>query len=337
MDMFTSQLFSKNRFMINPLTNALLPNQRPSAQLITFALALALVSACSSAPKIAPGIADVRNDLNALQANNELAILAPTAVSQAESAVRAAEQPVKNEELSRHLVFVADRKVNIAWAQAQSRYAEDQLSVLAKARDETRLNARTEEANQARQDARDARSDAADARIDADNAQADSIEAQQQAAELQAQIKLLNAKQSERGWVVTLGDVLFDTGKANLKAANSQHLGDLAQFLTKYPLRGAIIEGHTDSVGAVDYNQRLSQQRADSVRDFLLGRGIQSSRMSSSGKGEQLPIAGNDSAGGRQQNRRVEVIITETERSASSQSSPGKVLAGATEDAETYQ
>jgi outer membrane protein OmpA-like peptidoglycan-associated protein len=111
--------------------------------------------------------------------------------------------------------------------------------------------------------------------------------------------------------VVTLGDVLFDTGKANLKSATSQHLADLASFLSKYPLRGAIIEGHTDNVGSSGYNQGLSQQRADSVRNFLLGRGIQSGRLSSQGKGEELPIAGNDSAGGRQQNRRVEVIITE--------------------------
>jgi outer membrane protein OmpA-like peptidoglycan-associated protein len=315
-----------NQHKTHPLTATM---QRPP-HLLSCALMLVLISACSSAPKVAIGIVDVRNDLNALQANNELATLAPTAVSQAESAVRAAEQPVKNEEYSRHLVFVADRKVNIAWAQAQSRYAEDQLSVLAKSRDEARLASRTDEANLARQDARDARSDAADA-------QAESIEAQQQATDLQAQIKLLNAKQTERGWVVTLGDVLFDTGKANLKTATNQHLGDLAQFLAKYPLRGAIIEGHTDSVGGLSYNQQLSQQRADSVRDFLLGRGIVSSRLSSSGKGEQQPIAGNDSVSGRQQNRRVEVIITETERSVSTQQIPTVMPSGITPSTESNQ
>lgn len=310
------------------MLKSLISSKDGQSQLLGYALVFALVSGCSNSPKIASGITDVRNDLNALQTNNQLAILAPTAVSQAESAVLAAEQPVKNEELSRHLVFVADRKVNIAWAQAQSRYAEDQVSVLAKARDEDRLNSRTEEANLAREDARIARSDAADARLAASSAEADSVNAQQEAAELQAQIKMLNARQSERGWVVTLGDVLFDTGKANLKSATSQHLGDLAQFLAKYPQRGAIIEGHTDSVGGSDYNLQLSQRRADSVRDFLLGRGILSSRMSSSGKGEQLPIAGNDSASGRQQNRRVEVIITDTERSVSTQQLPAASTTG---------
>ncbi len=297
-------------FVLTPL--------RRARQLCWYGLALTVLTACSSAPKLASGITDVRAELSALQANQELAVLAPTAITQAEQAVRAAEQPVKDEALSSHLVFVADRKVNIAWAQAQSRFAEDQHKVLAKARDDARLDSRTREADLAQQDARNARTDAAAARQQTDVAQqqvltakADADNAAQLASELQAQIKLLNARQSERGWVVTLGDVLFDTGKANLKSATSQHLTDLALFLGKYPLRGAIIEGHTDNVGSSGYNQGLSQQRADSVRNFLLGRGIQSGRLSSLGKGEDMPVAGNESVSGRQQNRRVEVIITE--------------------------
>ncbi|MGI2128034.1 OmpA family protein, partial [Shewanella oncorhynchi] len=243
-------------------------------------------------------IGDIRTELNKLQANNELAILAPAAIKQAEEAVRAAEQPVKDEQQSQHLVFVADKKVNIALAQAQSRFAEDQHKVLAKKRDDARLDARTTEANQAHQDARLARADAADAR--------------QETTELQAQLTLLNARQSERGWVVTLGDVLFDTAKADLKSSTSQHLTNLANFLNKYPARGAMIEGYTDSVGSEQYNLGLSQQRADSVSHFLQGKGIQSNRLSSLGKGESSPVANNESASGRQQNRRVEVILTDT-------------------------
>lgn len=269
---------------------------RFSRQLLSYSLLLTTVAACSSAPKMAEGISDIRTELNTLQANNELAILAPAAISQAEEAVRAAEQPVKNEQLSQHLVFVADRKVNIALAQAQSRFAEDQQKVLAKNRDDARLDARTTEANQAHQDARLARADAADARQESDDAQ--------------AQLALLNARESERGWVVTLGDVLFDTGKANLKSSTSQHLTNLATFLGKYPQRGAIIEGYTDSVGTEEYNLGLSERRADSVSNFLQAQGVQSSRLSSQGKGESFPVANNESASGRQQNRRVEVIIT---------------------------
>ncbi|MCK7633064.1 MULTISPECIES: OmpA family protein [Shewanella] len=269
---------------------------RFSRQLLSYSLLLTTVAACSSAPKMAEGISDIRAELNTLQAKNELAILAPAAISQAEEAVRAAEQPVKNEQLSQHLVFVADRKVNIALAQAQSRFAEDQQKVLAKNRDDARLDARTTEANQAHQDARLARADAADARQESDDAQ--------------AQLALLNARESERGWVVTLGDVLFDTGKANLKSSTSQHLTNLATFLGKYPQRGAIIEGYTDSVGTEEYNLGLSERRADSVSNFLQAQGVQSSRLSSQGKGESFPVANNESASGRQQNRRVEVIIT---------------------------
>jgi outer membrane protein OmpA-like peptidoglycan-associated protein len=107
------------------------------------------------------------------------------------------------------------------------------------------------------------------------------------------------------------GDVLFDTAQSNLKASSSNHLANLSAFLKAYPERGVIIEGHTDSVGHEDYNFGLSQRRADSVRSYLLGQGIAASRMTTAGKGESLPIAGNDSASGRQQNRRVEVIITD--------------------------
>ncbi|MGI2153156.1 OmpA family protein [Shewanella oncorhynchi] len=286
--------------MKKPIVSSGLP-LRFSRHLLAYSLILTTVAACSSTPKIAEGIGDIRTELNKLQANNELAILAPAAIKQAEEAVRAAEQPVKDEQQSQHLVFVADKKVNIALAQAQSRFAEDQHKVLAKKRDDARLDARTTEANQAHQDARLARADAADA-----------ADARQETTELQTQLTLLNARQSERGWVVTLGDVLFDTAKADLKSSTSQHLTNLANFLNKYPARGAMIEGYTDSVGSEQYNLGLSQQRADSVSHFLQGKGIQSNRLSSLGKGESSPVANNESASGRQQNRRVEVILTDT-------------------------
>jgi len=143
----------------------------------------------------------------------------------------------------------------------------------------------------------------------ADNANAKS-------AELQAQIAALNAKTTERGLVVTLGDVLFDTAQSNLKASSSNHLANLAAFLKAYPERTVIIEGHTDSVGDEDYNFGLSQRRANSVQSYLAGQGIAASRITTAGKGESLPVADNGSASGRQQNRRVEVIITDATTAA---------------------
>lgn len=281
-------------------------------------LSVLMLSACASAPVPPAGLAAVRTQLNTLQANGNLAALAPVAITQAEEAVQAAEVPTKDKAQEQHLVFVADRKVNIAWAQAQSRQAQDQLKLLSGQQDEARLLSRTREADRAHQDASMARQDARMARSETDSARQETDAARLAADnallladELKEQINTLNARQTDRGLVVTLGDLLFDTGKANLKAGVNNHLTHLASFLAKYPQRAAIIEGHTDDVGSSDYNLGLSQRRADSVRNFLQNQGIASTRLSTDGKGEEVPIAGNDSASGRQQNRRVEVIITE--------------------------
>ena len=133
--------------------------------------------------------------------------------------------------------------------------------------------------------------------------------ARQQADDLARQIAELNAKATDRGLVVTLGDLLFETGKSELKGGAASNLSKLSAFLNKYPDRTIVIEGHTDSVGSDDYNVNLSQRRANSVQQFLLAQGIASNRLSSSGKGENFPVASNDSSSGRQMNRRVEVII----------------------------
>ena len=109
--------------------------------------------------------------------------------------------------------------------------------------------------------------------------------------------------------MLTLGDVLFETGKSDIQAGATGNLDRLADFLGKYPERSALIEGHTDNIGDDSYNMGLSQRRADAVQYYLRNRGVTAQRMSSFGKGEAFPVSGNDSAGGRQQNRRVEVII----------------------------
>ena len=109
--------------------------------------------------------------------------------------------------------------------------------------------------------------------------------------------------------MLTLGDVLFASGTAQLNSGGSNNLGKLANFLNKHLERTVLIEGHTDSVGSDDYNQGLSQRRADAVKSYLVGQSVDSSRLNASGKGEYSPIGDNGNATGRQQNRRVEVII----------------------------
>ena len=140
----------------------------------------------------------------------------------------------------------------------------------------------------------------------------DSAAARQQSEDLQRQIAELNAKATDRGLVVTLGDVLFASGGSALKGGVASNLGKLAAFLNKYPDRTVLIEGHTDSVGSTDSNLGLSQRRADSVKSYLMAQGVASTRIATSGMGEDSPAAGNDSPTGRQQNRRVEVIILNT-------------------------
>jgi outer membrane protein OmpA-like peptidoglycan-associated protein len=133
--------------------------------------------------------------------------------------------------------------------------------------------------------------------------------ADEQAKRLAVQLEEMKARKTERGIVLTLGDVLFDTGRSDLKPGALRTLEQLTAFLVENPDRTAIIEGHTDSVGAAAFNQRLSEERAQAVQNALIERGIAPARLSAVGFGPAKPVVGNDTAAGRQQNRRVEVIL----------------------------
>jgi len=257
--------------------------------LIATAVASVLLAACAAAPVKPDGAAEARSKLTQLQSDPNLAGRAPVAVKEADAAVQAAEQPQADQELGAHKVYLADRKVEIARAQAETSFAEDQRAALSAQREGARLVARTQEA---------------------DTAHLAAASLAERATELQRQIDALQAKPTDRGLVVTLGDVLFDTGKAGLKAGATSNLNKLVAFLNQYPDRTVVIEGYTDSVGSEDYNQGLSERRADSVKSYLAAQGIGGIRLSAVGKGESDPVAGNDSPAGRQQNRRVEVIIS---------------------------
>jgi outer membrane protein OmpA-like peptidoglycan-associated protein len=154
---------------------------------------------------------------------------------------------------------------------------------------------------------------ATQARSDADAAHLAANASQQQASELQRQVEILQAKPTDRGLVLTLGDTLFATGKSELKPGASENLDRLGNFLNEYPNRTASIEGFTDSTGSEDSNQMLSERRADSVKRYLVGRGVQSERLTSTGRGENAPVTDNETPAGRQQNRRVEVLISQTD------------------------
>jgi len=298
-------------------------NHSSSRALITAAVATALLASCATVPAAPDGAAALRSRLTQLQADPQLAGRAPLAMEQANVAVTAAEQPQDDKVIVAHLEFMADRKISIAEAAAHNQWSLDQRKVITQQRTAMQLQARTAEADAAHQQAdsahqdadlaqRDsaaARSDANDQRRQADDARDAGAEAQRYSADLQQQIVDLQARVTDHGLVLTLGDVLFSSGTANLNAGGTTHLGRLAEFLRQHADRNAQIVGYTDSIGSNEYNQTLSERRAEAVKSYLVDRGVAASRLSASGLGERAPIGDNGSSAGREQNRRVEVTI----------------------------
>ena len=258
------------------------PCKGMAAKLAGWVAASLLLAACAGTPETPSGAVQARQELTSLQSDPQLGTLAPDAIREADVAVAAAEQPDRAAEVTAHRVYIAQRKVAIARALAEARLAENQRASIVADRDKARLEARTAEADAAKQ----------------------------KALELQREIDAMHAQSTDRGVVLTLGDVLFETGKADLKPSAVNDLTQLVTFLNKYPERTVAIEGHTDNVGSEDFNLGLSQRRAESVRSYLMRQGIDGSRIETKGMGESAPVASNDTAGGRQQNRRVEVIIS---------------------------
>lgn len=217
----------------------------------------------------------------------------------------------------------ADARGDAAVARNQTDIAQDQAAVARNqtsiARSETGIAqdqaaaARTQ-TNIARGDAASARNQTGIAQADAASARRDNAATQQENAELERQITELNGRTTDRGLVVTLGDVLFGTGQSTIQGGNTSNLDQLAVFLKRYEDRSVAIEGHTDNVGDDAANLMLSQNRANAVRTYLIAEGVGSNRFVASGMGETAPVASNDSDTGRQQNRRVEVIIADAQQ-----------------------
>lgn len=268
------------------MKNRVLSAVQSGGAIMALGLSITLLAGCASTPETPAGAADARSNLQELENDPNLADRAGAERREAEEAVRLAEEPLPPSEdrLAEHRVYMANQKVEIARAKATTAYTEHQRERLAEEFDEERLARRTEELEQARRDE----------------------------AELQRQIDALQAEATERGIVLTLGDVLFTTGSAELQSGGYDNLNRLVDFLNEYPDRDAVIEGHTDSVGSAEANMQLSQRRADSVRDYLTSRGVDGRRLSARGMGEGQPVATNETEAGRQQNRRVEIIIENT-------------------------
>lgn len=295
-----------------------------SALLIAFA-----VSGCASTPRNIPELDEARNELQKAKSNAIAQEAAGVQLKRAEEALRQAEESASRRRPlaeTRQLAYVATRQAQIAQERVKEVTARKDVESGESERNRILLSARTSEAVNAQARAAEAKAESAGARAETERARMDAAtqsaaaeqarkerdEAAEQAARLEAELVGLQAQQTERGMVLTLGDVLFDTAQATLRAGANLTIGRLADFLNKYPDFKVLVEGHTDSVGSDEYNAQLSQRRADAVANALATRGIASTRVRSQGLGEQFPAAGNDSPGARQQNRRVEIVFSDS-------------------------
>jgi outer membrane protein OmpA-like peptidoglycan-associated protein len=236
---------------------------------------------------------------------------ADTAVRSAELSQQRAVTAQQQAAASQQMATTAQRSAAVAQTQAE---AAEQSAAASQRQSEaaTRAAAASQLETAAAQRQSDAATRAAaSSQLQTAAAQQQATEAEMRARQLQAQLQELNARKTDRGMVITLGDVLFDTNRAELKAGALRSMERLVAFLKEYPKRIALVEGFTDNVGSLNSNQALSERRAQAVRDALLGAGVASDRVATQGFGESFPVASNEGAVGRQANRRVEIILSD--------------------------
>ena len=232
------------------------------------------------------------------------------AVALAEASVNA-EWDQQRFEASRAESDAAKEMAARAQQAADEKAAELEVIRASSNRDQSRFDALAAEADAAKQQAAMAQEiaeqkDAEMAAIKASSQRDQAVIAQQH-----MQLNELQAKKTDRGMVITLSDVLFSSGKAQLQPGGMRNVQKLADFLKQYPQHKILIEGYTDSKGSSSLNQDLSERRANGVRTALVNKGISADRIATRGYGEEFPIASNDTAASRQLNRRVEIILSD--------------------------
>jgi outer membrane protein OmpA-like peptidoglycan-associated protein len=282
------------------------------AKLSALLITTAVLSACAGGSKGPPAeVVRLQNELALITGDTRIP---PYAGPEIEEARRVVDTLVEqgrrmDDDIFDHNVYLADRLIQIAAAEGLAGYAEATGQSLAREREGLLLEARTREADRAAAMANAERLAAERARADAAYSRADADAARFELESARARLAELEAKQTERGLVVTLGDVLFEVDRAELKPGAQRSLSELVQVLRENENATVVIEGHTDSTGTRDYNLSLSTRRAESVRGYLISQGIAAHRITAAGLGPDYPVASNTDAAGRQQNRRVELVI----------------------------
>jgi outer membrane protein OmpA-like peptidoglycan-associated protein len=286
---------------------------------IVFAGAVALAG-CSTVPTTTPTLDEARADFVAANNNPQVATYAPNEFKQASDALdRANQAAAQRESLDTidRLAYVAKQRIATAQEVAKSKAAEAEIANASRERDRVQLEARTAEADRAKRDAASAQAQAQAAQAQAQDAQAQAAAAQAQAAQqadraarLEALLVELHAQKTERGMVVTIGDVLFATDRAELNANGMATVRKLAEIMMQNPDRTVMVEGFTDSTGSAAHNKDLSERRAASVAQALVSLGVPRERVGTRGYGEAFPVAPNNTASNRQLNRRVEIVLS---------------------------
>lgn len=254
--------------------------------------AAAIVAGCSSLPQN-EALTDAHNSYNNARINSKASTLAELEMKQASDTLDKADRALNDDEdteMIDHLAYMARQQVAIALETAKQKSAEISINQAGSQRNEVRLEARTAEV---------------------DAAQRQTANDQALIAKQKILIDQLNAKQTARGLVITLGDVLFRTNRAQLEAAGLRDIDKLADFLKQYPAYKVLVEGYTDSRGSDDMNQELSDRRAYAVRTALVAANVDSNQISTRGYGEAYPVASNDSSANRRLNRRVEIVLSD--------------------------
>lgn len=265
-----------------------------------------LLAACASTPKGDEQLTQARTDVQTLASDPLAQQAAGQELSNARNSLQQAENAMQERESDQvlHYSYLASQQAKTGMERVSEARAKEQVAQGEAERNRVLLESRTREAETAKAAAEE---QARTAQAQAQQAQA----AQKEAEDTRRQLDEMQAKQTERGMVLTLGDVLFDTGAATLKPGAATVLDRVASFLGENQGTKVMIEGHTDSRGSDQYNEELSQRRAQAVADALAFRGIDRGRVEAVGRGESLPVASNDTAAGQQQNRRVELVFSD--------------------------
>jgi outer membrane protein OmpA-like peptidoglycan-associated protein len=300
-------------------------------------LLLGVILGCAT--PVPQALVDARKAVDAAAGNEDVNRYASVELHEAKQALQRADAnwlETEDKEEAEQQAYLVTRRVEIAQVAAAGGKAAEEAKTLASQREKVLLEVRTTEADRAisaaearAREAERERAAAERAKVEAEWAQAEAEQARAEAAalaeserKLREELAELQARETERGIILTLGDVLFDVDKATLKAGAMQSLYRLVTFLGEYPDRQVLVEGHTDSTGTEQYNLDLSQRRAEAVVEFLVENGIARDRALPRGYGKAYPVAENETAAGRQRNRRVEIVILDPGEKAAEKQRP---------------